>query len=116
MRISERSKGRRLVIFPPWFMSRSVIRQVEVLLPSYYHRRLRHYYDRYGCIRCNSKKGLYGGNGLCLHCIGLVGDRLKRLDEKLLKSTQDDSLEPSKVFLRRRESARELLADFRRRR
>lgn len=113
MRVSERTKGRRLTLFPPWFVSKAMIKQVEAILPSYYHQRLRRYFDRYGCIRCNRRKAMYGGNGLCLLCIGLVGDRLKRIDAKLLRSLAVDPMEPSKGFLRKRESARELLADFR---
>ena len=113
MRVSERGGGRRLEIFPPWFLSREVIKEVAALLPSYYHKRFRVYFDRYGCLRCNRKRVLYGGNGLCLTCIGLVGDRLKRLDQKLKDQCGPDPDGPTKAFLRRRQSARELLADFR---
>jgi hypothetical protein len=106
--------GRRLKLFPPWFLSRAVIRQVEALLPSHYHKRFRFYFDRYGCIRCNRKRVLYGANGLCLACVGLVSDRLERVDAKLKNLRGPDPIGPTKAFLRRRQDARELLADFRR--
>src|SRR5271157_1480133 len=113
MRVTERRGGRRLEILPPWFLSREQLRQVEALLPSHYYKRFRVYFDRYGCIRCNRKRVLYGGNGLCLHCIGLVSDRMERVDAKLNSSGLFDPKGPTKAFLRRRQTARELLADFR---
>lgn len=113
MRVSERTGGRRLTLAPPWFLSRSVQRQVEALLPSYYHKRFRLYFGRYGCVRCNRKNVRHAGNGLCEHCIGLIGDRLKRLDAKLKDAIGSDPRAGNEAFLRRRRTARELLADFR---
>ena len=113
MRVSERSGGRRLILIPPWFLSGSVKREVEALLPGYYHKRFRLYFDRYGCVRCSRKRVLYAGSGLCVHCIGLIGDRLKRLDAKLKGVAASDPRAGNQAFLRRRRTARELLADFR---
>jgi hypothetical protein len=112
MRVSERSNGRRLSIFPPWFVTTEIRRQVEAVMPNRYYRRLRIYFDKYGCIRCKGKLKMYAGSGLCSDCLGLIGDRLERIDKKLNKEHADPQ-EPSKVFLRRRETARRLLADFR---
>lgn len=114
MRVRERSHGRRLEIFPPWFISREVRKQVGALVPSYYHRRMRVYFEKYGCIRCNQKLVIYAGCGLCAGCIELVGDRLKRIDAKLTKGGGPDPKGPMKPLLYRRETARRLLADFRR--
>ena len=113
MRVSEQRGGRRLEIVPPWFLSRELLKQVEALLPSHYQRRFRIYFDKYGCIRCRRKRVLYGGNGLCLPCIGLVSDRMDRIDAKLRNAGLLDPKGPAKAFLRRRQSARDLLADFR---
>jgi hypothetical protein len=113
LRVTERSGGRRLILIPPWFLSGSVRRQVEALLPGYYHKRFRLYFDRYGCVRCSRKRVLYAGSGLCVHCIGLVSDRLKRLDAKLKRMVGVDPWAGNRAFLRRRRTARELLADFR---
>jgi hypothetical protein len=113
MRITERRGGRRIEVVPPWFLSREQIRQVAALLPPHYHKRFRAYFDKYGCIRRKRTRVLYGGNGLCLHCIGLVGDRMDRIDAKLRKNGPPDPKGPTKAFLRRRQTARDLLADFR---
>lgn len=113
MRVSERSRGRRLEIFPPWFLSRHVRKQVEALVPSYYHRRMRIYFEKHGCIRCNRNLAAYAGCGLCKRCIDLIGDRLKRIDQELASQPQPDPRAPLKSLLHRRETARRLLADFR---
>jgi hypothetical protein len=113
MRISERSGGRRLTVFPTWFLTEDLKRKVDSILPYYYRKRFRVYFERYGCVRCSRNKVAYGGNGLCLPCLGLVDDRLKRIDRKLQKIHKPESPVPSGSFLRRRRTARELLADFR---
>ncbi len=88
-----------------------VFKQIEKLLPYYYHKRFRFYFDRYGCVRCERKDVIYGCSGLCLHCLGLVSDRLKRSDQIMAKRYKKVSAGLSKSFLKRRESAREILAD-----
>jgi hypothetical protein len=102
----------RARIFPPWFLSRAVLREIELLVPAEYHRRFRAYFDRHGCVRCERREVPYGCNGLCLACVGLVSDRLKRIDKKMEKRQLDREVE-DRGLLRRRELARELLADFR---
>jgi hypothetical protein len=113
VRVSERSGGRRIVIVPPWFLSQSVRRQVEALIPNHYFRRMSVYFEKYGCIRCKRKFVVYCGCGLCEGCMGLVGDRLKRIDRKLESERGPDPRAPLKSLLLRRETARRLLADFR---
>jgi hypothetical protein len=113
VRVSERSGGRRVEVSPVWFLNEGVKRQIDRILPSYYRRRFRVYFDRFGCVRCDRKKTLYGGNGLCLKCLGLVSDRLDRIDARLKKTQEPEERTPTKAFLRRRRTARELLADFR---
>jgi len=113
VRVNERSGGRRLVVFPPWLLTAKVRRQVEALVPSYYFRRLRMYFDRFGCVRCERKLVRYAGSGLCEHCMELLRTRLERIDEKMAAVKGPDRRAPVKAFLRRRETARALLADFR---
>jgi hypothetical protein len=113
LRISERSGGRRLEVFPIWFLTEDIKRQIDRILPSFYRRRFRIYFERYGCVRCNRKKVMYGGNGVCRDCLYLLGDRLKRIDAKLKGTGEPEESKPTQAFLRRRRAARELLADFR---
>lgn len=76
-------KHKTLHFFPPWFLTKEVMRKVEALLPYYYHTRFRFYFDRYGCVRCGKKDVEYCGCGLCLPCNGLINDRLKRTDQAM---------------------------------
>lgn len=101
----------RTRIFPPWFLSRAALQQIELLVPPEYHRRFRTYFDRYGCVRCDKKNVLYGCNGLCLACVGLISDRLKRIDQKMKRQQPADEA-TDRGLLRRRELACELLSDF----
>ena len=105
--------NRKSAIFPPWFLSKKVARQIDELLPYYYHMRFRFYFDRYGCIRCASKDQVYCCSGLCLPCQGLISDRLKRTDKLMHKLYGPETQKPTKAFLKRLTSARELLADLR---
>ena len=89
------------------------MRRVEALLPYYYHKRLRFYFDRYGCVRCARKDVIYCGSGLCTPCLGLIGERLKRADQAMKRMYGASSELPSKAFLKRVSSARDLLKDFR---
>jgi hypothetical protein len=105
----------KTAIIPPWFLSRTVLNEIQKLVPRDYHRRFRTYFDRYGCIRCEKIEVLYGCNGLCLACLGLISDRLKRLKQKEQEHLASVQEIRKRDLPSRRELARELLADFRRR-
>jgi len=104
--------GRRLLLFPPWFLSREVRRQIEALLPYHYHKRFRFYFDRYGCVRCDRKGVRYGCSGLCVGCVSTVTLRLSQGDEKV-EALYRASRARAVNFLKRRDTAREMLADLR---
>ena len=36
------------------------------------------YFDSYGCLKCDSRDAVYGGNGMCEVCYVQVCQRLKR--------------------------------------
>lgn len=114
MRIVERTSGRRVDLLPVWFTSRALRKEIEKILPGYYRRRFLIYFKKYGCIRCEQKseRVIYGGNGLCEHCINLIGDRFKRIDSKEKASAEFREGRPSEAFLQRRRAARDLLADI----
>jgi hypothetical protein len=99
-------------LFPPWFLTKILVRKIEALLPYYYHTRFRFYFDRYGCVRCGRKDAVYCCSGLCLPCTGLITDRLKRSDRAMKRRYDTSNKLPCRAFLRRLNSARELLADL----
>jgi hypothetical protein len=110
-----KSRHLRHDLFLPWFLSKDLLKRINALLPYAYHKRLRSYFDKYGCIRCGHKNALYCCNGLCVHCVGLISDRLKRGDTYMEKKRRAMPVAPSEAYLKRRASARELLRDLRQR-
>jgi hypothetical protein len=110
----KRNIRRNLKIFLPWFLNKELLRTIEGLLPYYYHARFRIYFNRFGCMRCSKKTVMYGCNGLCLKCLGLISDRLKRSDQAMKRRYGVDSASAPNALLKRLISARGLLADFRR--
>jgi hypothetical protein len=96
---------------PPFFVTKKIRKSIEQLLPAEHHKRLRLYFETYGCIRCSQSDVLYCANGLCVRCLRTVSKRLKRVDIKLRSAApQTETLEKS--FLSPYLSARRLLLDL----
>lgn len=110
---TNKHKPSKLRFFPPWFLDKSTMRKIEALLPYFYHKRLRFYFDRYGCIRCSRRNVIYSCSGLCLSCKGTIDNRLRRSDRKLKGEYAVGPELPSARFLKRLTTARELLKEFR---
>jgi|SRR5579859_5190665 len=113
MLTAAKHNARAIHFFPPWFLTKETMRKIEALLPYHYHMRFRFYFDRYGCVRCGKKDVEYCCCGLCLTCNGLINDRLKRSDQVMKRRYGTNNELPCKAFLKRLNSARDLLADFR---
>jgi hypothetical protein len=112
MKNQKRSLTQQEDFFLPWFLTKAMRTRVEKLLPRYYHLRLRMYYKQYGCISCRKKTLLYGANALCKNCYAVVGDRLRRTDRRLQVRVGHEQDGVAEAFLRRLESAKDLLADL----
>lgn len=97
--------------YVPWFVSRQVYSQMYSLLPKIYFRRFSAYFKRYGCLRCGRRLVMYGANGLCLKCLGVVSERLKVCDRMLMARYKDHSRKADRYF-RRAKTARSMLADL----
>ena len=108
----KRSLSKREESFLPWFLTKGLRKRVEKLLPRYYHFRLRLYYETYGCISCHHKDRAYGSNGLCRPCHTKIGDRLRSTDARLQRQFNHEQDGAAEEFLRRLESAKELLSDL----
>jgi hypothetical protein len=111
--VRSRQQTKQFPPYLPWFVSKDVYVEMYKLVPKVYFRRFSTYFKRYGCLRCSRKRALYGANGLCLHCLGLVSDRLKICDrvlERKCKMKNDSGR--SERFLQRVKSAQRLLSDL----
>jgi hypothetical protein len=97
--------------YVPWFVSRDTYAQMYRSLPKIYFRRFSTYFHRYGCLRCSKRFVIYGANGLCKPCLGLVSDRLKICD-RVLERRYADRFKKADRYLHRSKTARALLADL----
>ena len=97
---------------PPLFLTLKLRKSIERLLPAGHHRRLRLYFDTYGCLRCQHKDTIYGGNGFCRLCLYAIGKRLKKVDKELRARPSDPLPDLEEAYLRPYKSARQLLADL----
>jgi len=96
----------------PWFLTVSLRKRVQKLLPRYYYYRLRLYFAKYGCISCKRKNAQYWSNSLCRECYFTIAARFRRTDEKLQTQFNLDQQGAARTFLRRLESAKRLLGDL----
>lgn len=62
--------------FQPWLVPRKTYLAIARLVPREYVQKMRAYFDDYGCIRCDERTGLYGGNGMCSRCRSVIWKRL----------------------------------------
>jgi hypothetical protein len=117
-----RERKRNLVIpfrtdkhaVPPLFVTKALRKTIDRMLPSQHHQRLRKYFETYGCMHCSRKSVLYGANGFCMQCIGILGKRLRKIDKLLQASHFDTPPGPDlqAAYLRPYNSARQILADL----
>jgi hypothetical protein len=105
---------RRMDCITPLFLTKSVRRSIERLLPVGHYQRLRKYFDMYGCLRCSHNNVLYGANGFCSNCIGALGKRMRKVDKALEEARSLASPAPKlgEVYLRPYNSARQILRDL----
>ncbi len=97
---------------PPLFLTSRLRKSIERLLPTEHHLRLRLYFETYGCLHCQRKKVIYGGNGFCQRCLNVIRKRLRKVDQRLRTRFSDPSPDLQEEYLRPYSSARHLLADL----
>jgi hypothetical protein len=64
------------VALQPWFIPKDLSWKVRRMLPHEYRRKMRYYFDDFGCLRCGRKSSRYGCNGFCRKCYELVLARM----------------------------------------
>jgi hypothetical protein len=97
---------------PPLFLAIKLRKTIERLLPVGHHKRLRQYFDIYGCLRCSRNNVVYGANGFCMLCINMISKRMRKVGKEL--RARRPALPPKleETYLRPYNSARQLLADL----
>lgn len=75
---NQMSCGQDESLLLPLFLSRRAAQAVRGYIPRNYRKRMKFYYQDYGCLRCGLKDDPRQKNGLCLRCSDLIRERLKR--------------------------------------
>lgn len=95
------------LLFQPWFLSKEIAQAIRVLIPPGYHRKMRDYFDTYGCLRCNRGDIVYHANGMCHSCSNMTRIRLRKCVQRRLEGSGD--IVTAKLFLGKPGKARKLL-------
>jgi hypothetical protein len=78
-----------------WFVSLETAKSIRRLVPHAHFRKMRSYFDDWGCLRCEQKGVMYGANGMCCRCSqkvqqGLISCLQKRHSDVLPLSRSPD--------------------------
>lgn len=110
---SEKHASPADALLQPWFLDHKLSYAIKRLIPRKYFYRMRWLFDDYGCLRCNKKRTLYGGNGFCNRCRFEIMRRLRYSLRRRAKKLRDPQPpEPKKWYFDRADAAEKLLADL----
>jgi len=65
------------VLLEPWFLPKATAYAILQLLPVSHRRKWSHFFEDWGCLRCDRKKVNHCSNGMCGRCRWKVTNRLK---------------------------------------
>lgn len=85
------------LLFQPWFLSSEIAQAIRVLIPPGYQRKMRDYFDAYGCMRCNREDAVYQSNGMCKSCANIIRIRLRKCIQRRLEGPRE--IMPACVFV-----------------
>jgi hypothetical protein len=60
------------IFLQPWFLPQQTALAIRRLLPPEHRRKMKFYFDDYGCLKCGTKNAPYGSNALCKRCMQQV--------------------------------------------
>lgn len=96
----------------PWFLDTRRAAAIRRIVPDRFVRKMRFYFEDWGCVICGSKRRRYGSNGMCYICIGRVRKRLVNCLKR--RHVEEPPSPPTRLMeeVARVRSARILLSDF----
>lgn len=100
------------VLLQPWFLDSRRVAAIRRIVPDHFARKMRFYFEDWGCLVCGSKRRRYGSNGMCHICIHRVQKRLIGCLKRHLVEEPPEL--PTRLMdeVARVRSARALLSDF----
>lgn len=87
------------LMLQPWFLPNEISLAVRELIPAFHIRKMRYYFEDYGCIRCHRKNVLYGNNGFCDACQQNITYRLMRSLRKRMDALRADIPDDGHIFV-----------------
>jgi hypothetical protein len=70
---------RDAVVFEPFFRSRQIAYELKRLQTVPEQRKWSVWYERYGCLRCETRTRIHVGNGMCTSCYAQTFHTLKQI-------------------------------------
>jgi hypothetical protein len=97
-------------VLQPWFLPNRISLSIRKLLPPNYRRRMRDFFDDYGCMVCRRRDLLHKSNGMCRSCAMNIQKKIWRSAIRRKKGRARGRLALGLLSYARQ--ARRLLADF----
>jgi len=100
------------IFLQPWFLSQDIAAAVRRIIPDLFLKKMRYYFEDWGCLVCGSKRRVHLSNGMCSPCVIRIRKRLcfclERRSLTPLKGPKSDPMSSDE----RVRSARTLLRDL----
>ena len=78
-KVAEIMAERDAVVFEPFFRSRQIAYELKRLQTVPEQRKWTVFFDRYGCMRCETRERIHVGNGMCTQCYAQIFRTLKEI-------------------------------------
>ena len=96
-RVAEILHARDEFMWEPFFRSRKIAYELKRLQTVSEQRKWSVYYQRFGCLRCDTMERIHVGNGCCDRCYPNTFNRLKQILGELIK---EETAQPARGRLR----------------
>lgn len=97
------------VLLQPWFLPNRVMYAIYALIPPDYWKKMRYFFDDYGCIICG-KEHDYHANGMCRSCFNRTRKKIAQSVKRRLQAEPKRRLDL--ILLSQHKLAKKLLGRF----
>jgi DNA-directed RNA polymerase subunit RPC12/RpoP len=78
-KVAEIMADRDALVFEPFFRSRQIAHELKRLQTVSEQEKFSVYFERYGCLTCETRNTIHAGNGMCGNCHSRVFYRLTQI-------------------------------------
>lgn len=79
---------REAILFEPFFRNRQVAYELKRLLKVTDQRKWMIYFQRFGCLVCETTERIHGGCGMCARCYAVTGQRLRQIHGEQIREQE----------------------------